>query len=585
MRGPIFHLLWTMLLLIGGTSTVRAQEISFQASVDRNAFAVGGSIRLTLTLTNGRGSLTPPDLGGLVIVQGPFESTNMQFVNGRMSSSMSRTYVLTATRPGSYTIGSAVARIGQGEIRTDPITVEVVAGTSESGDRAQQQAQQRNADLFVTLDLSRRSAVVGQQVLATYTLYSRYPNLELSKVDIPAVAGAWTENVDLGDMRWEDRVATVNGLQYRVAILRKQLLFPQKPGRLTIGPATVECLVNRTFFNRGSRLEAASGTSVLDVAALPSGAPADQSGFAGRLEMDVSVDRTQVKANEAIELTIKFTGSGNLKLLDAPDLDLPQDFEVYDPETTDRITVNAAGMTGGRTFRYLIIPRHEGTYELPAIELSYFDVEKGAYRSLSADPITVEVAPGDGTSEGPSVRRPDQRRLEVLDSDIRYIRTGDLELNPHGDRFLGSAAFWAGIGSPVLVLLAFLAWRRRHQRRSADASGMRRRKAEKVARQRLKEASGALDRNDRSAFYEALHRAMTTYLAGKLDIPEARVERATVQERLGDRPDAAALTDRAMTLIEACELARFAPVEDRPRKELYEQALHLVRDLEETPLA
>ena len=114
---------------------------------------------------------------------------------------------------------------------------------------------------------------------------------------------------------------------------------------------------------------------------------------------------------------------------------------------------------------------------------------------------------------------------------------------------------------------------------------MRRRKAEKVARQRLKEASGALDRNDRSAFYEALYRAMTTYLAGKLDIPEARVERATVQERLGDRPDAEALTDRAMTLIEACELARFAPVEDRPRKELYEQALHLVRDLEETPLA
>ena len=581
MRARTIRLLLFLLLVTGGMSGLFAQEITFQASVDRNAFAVGGSIRLTLTLTNGRGSLTPPDLGGLVIVQGPFESSNMQFINGRMSSSMSRTYVLTATRPGSYTIGSAVARIGQGEIRTDPITVEVVAGATGGGDRSLEQAQQRNADLFITLDLSRRSAVVGQQVMVTYTLYSRFPNLELSKVDIPAVSGAWTENVDLGDMRWEDRLATVNGLQYRVAILRKQLLFPQKAGRITIGPANVECLVNRTFFNRGSRLATSSGSETLEVQELPAGRPADMSGFAGRLEMEVSADRTQVRANEAVELTVKFSGSGNLKLLDAPELDLPQDFETYDPETTDRIAVNAAGMSGSRTFRYLVIPRHEGTYELPPIGISYYDVERGGYRSLKADPVVLEVAPGQGEGGGPAIRRPEQRRLEVLDRDIRYIRSGDLELAPRGRRFFGSAAHLAGLATPLLAFLGFLAWRRRHARMTADVAGLRRRRADKVARQRLKEASAALERDDRSGFYEALHRGLTTYLAGKLDLPEARVDRASVTERLTGMTDGQDLAERSMTLIEACELARFAPVEDRPRKELHDQALQLVRDLED----
>ncbi|MCB0779574.1 MAG: protein BatD, partial [Flavobacteriales bacterium] len=334
--------------------------------------------------------------------------------------------------------------------------------------------------------------------------------------------------------------------------------------------------------NRGSRLEAASGQEQLDVAPLPAGAPTDMSGFAGRLDMEVSVDRTNVAANEAVELTVKFNGTGNLKLLDAPELDLPQDFEVYDPETTDRIAVDAAGMRGSRTYRYLVIPRHEGSYEIPAIGLSYYDVEQGAYRSLSGEPITLVVSAGQGSANsGPSLRKPEQRRVELLDRDIRYIRTGDLELRPHGKHFLGSVGYWAGIGAPTLAFLLFLLWRGRHQRMAADVSGIRRRKADKVARQRLKEASAALERDDRSGFYEALHRALTTYLAGKLDIPESRVDRLVVTERMANVEGGADLADRSMALLEACELARFAPVEDRPRKELHEQALQLVRDIED----
>ena len=383
-----------LLLPLLSTWHTFAQEIAFTATVDRNSIAVGEHVKLTITLVNSRESFNAPDLGGLVIDRGPFESSSFNYVNGRMTSSVSRTWMLTATRPGKYTIGAASVRVGGGVITTEPITIEVAKGSAPPADPGVAQGQGRDPNLFVTISLSKNKAYVGEQVVASYVLYSRYPNIELSKYDLPKLDGFWTEEIDLGDAGWEERPQVINGLQYRVAVLKKQLLFPQRSGRLRIEPMSLTCVVNRSFFSRGTAIDVTSNAVELTALELPPNAPAEFSGAVGELQMNVSADRTEVNADQAIELSVRISGRANLKLLDAPNLTPPAEFEVYDPKVNDKISIGSNGMAGHREFQYLMIPRHDGTYELDGVTFGYFDPKAGEYRTLRSGPLTIDVAPG-----------------------------------------------------------------------------------------------------------------------------------------------------------------------------------------------
>ncbi|MFN8351420.1 MAG: BatD family protein [Flavobacteriales bacterium] len=220
-------LVW--LLLLAGSLPAVAQEITFTASVDRNSVATGDPIKLTLQLNNappGSG-ITPPDFGGLVVVQGPFDQNSFSMINGRTSSSVARTYYLQATQPGDYTIGPATARVGGGSIQTQAIRIKVVKGEGTGPSSATlNEAQKRDPNLFCTISLSRNKAYVGEQIIATYTLYSRYNALQPGDYDLPKLDGFWAEEIDLGETSWDKKPTVVNGLAYNTAVLKKQVLFP-----------------------------------------------------------------------------------------------------------------------------------------------------------------------------------------------------------------------------------------------------------------------------------------------------------------------------------------------------------------------
>jgi hypothetical protein len=555
-----------------------AQEITFTASVDRNQITVGDQVKLTVTLTNSREAFTAPDLGGMVVVQGPFESSSFNYVNGRMSSTVSRTWVITAMKQGKFTIGPARARIGKAVIETDPITIEVAPGNAPRPDTGVAQGQQRNPNLFIAATLSKNKGYVGEQIILTYSLYSLYGNLQPISYDHPKLSGLWSEDIERPPTGWEDELKVINGISYRVAILKQQLLFPQTSGKLTIDPLGMTCVVNRSFFNRGQELKITSNALEFTALPLPSNAPTDFSGAVGELKLNVEADRTQLQADEAMELKVRITGRSNLKLLDAPKLQLPGDFEVYDPKINDKINVNSNGMSGTREFEYIIIPRHEGSYPIPPVTFSYFDTQAGEYRTLQSDPFTVEVSPG-STSGGAIRSRPNARDVEVLDKDIRYIRTGDLDLRPTGRILFGSAPWIAGMAAPTVALIFFLAWHRRHEKETADVAGMRRKKADRVARNRLQEAAKALSDGKREEFYTAMTRALVGYFADKFNVGTAEVNDDLVRARL----EASGLHEVAGQYVRAineCEMARFAPLEARSRQSSYDEAVELIGTIE-----
>ncbi len=561
-------------------STGYGQEITFDATVDRSSAATGDPIKLTLSLSNApmNSSIAPPDFGGLVVVQGPFDQNSFSMMNGRTSSSVSRTYYLQAVQPGDFTIGPATARVGGGSIQTQPIRIHVVKGETAGPNNGQlSQAQKSDPNLFCTISLSKSKVYVGEQIIATYTLYSRYNSLQPGNYDLPKIDGFWAEEIDMGETSWEKVPQTVNGLRYNVATLKKQVLFPQHGGKLHIEPMVLNYRVNAGFFNNGTPVRIQSNSAEVQVMELPP-KPPDFIGAVGELKMEVNVANMTVKANEAIDMSVKFNGHANLKLIDAPKLNFPTDFESYDPKVSDHLTVNGAGMNGSREFQYLVIPRHEGDYNVGPITYSYFDPGSGQYKRMSSALLTFHVEKGDGNAA--AITRPSRTDVKQLDRDIRYIRTGDLGLEPIGHHLFGSLPYIAGMAAPALAFIAFLGWYRRREERMGDAQGSRRRGADRIARKRLKDAEEALNKNDREGFYTAMGKALEGYFADKFNLGVAEVNASTVKEKLGHLENGA-LAKEYGDLMADLEMARFAPFETRSRKNIYDDAASLIRRIED----
>lgn len=576
-----YRTLTSALMACFASLVLHAQEITFQASVDRNEIAVGEALKLTVELTNvaSGGGMSTPDMGGLVVAQGPMESSSFSFVNGRTTRSTSRSWYLTATQPGTYTIGPSKISVGKSTLETDPITVRVSKGAAGGGSNAAtDQAQRRDPNLFCTISLSKSKAYVGEQLIATYTLFTRYRALQPKDYDLPKLNGFWAEEVDLGNESWEPQLRTVNGMQYRVAVLKKQVLIPLRSGKLTVAPMTLNYLVNASIFSSGTPVRIQSNAAEVNVLELPAGKPADLIGAVGDLRLEVTTPKTQVKANEAIDLSIRFQGRANLKLIDAPHLALPSDFETYDPKVNDQIAVNGAGMSGSREFQYLLIPRHEGKYELGALTFSYFDPASGSYKQLRSQPLTFEVAPGDAAA-ATNGGVPSKVDVQRLGSDIRFIRTGDLQLRPKGKFLFGSGAYIAGMALPPALLLVLVLWYRRRQSRLGDQQGQRRRSADHVAKQRLALAAAALGKHDDSAFHDALGKALEGYFADKFNLGVNEVNTAMIHAKL-DAMDQGRTAQAYIDLIEQAQMARFAPLVGKPQRQIYDQAMAIIGRIE-----
>ena len=573
--------LLTIALLLGG-QLLHAQEISFTATVDRNSIAVGEHVRLTLTLTNGGDRFDLPDLGKLVVVAGPQFGSRMSGSPGRMNVAVTKTWIITATAPGRYTIGAAKAAVARGSIQTQPITIEVAKATP-GGDASASRQQRNNANIFITVDLSKSKGYVGEQIGIAYTLYSRYGTLQLEASEIPALNGFWSEEIALGSVSL-DQVVVVNGVEYYKAVIKRQLLIPQRSGKLRIEAGKLTYRANVDWFGRGTRVEVATEPVEFTAMALPVGAPADFNGAVGEVRLEANADRSSVQANDAIEIRVRLSGRSNLKLLDAPTLGFPGDFETYDPKVVDKISVTAAGMSGSREFQYTVIPRHEGHFELGAITLSYFDPQANAYRTLTSDPLTIDVAVGTGGS-GAQAPRTTKSDVVLLDEDIRYIRSGDLQLRPKGHFLFGSLPWIAGMATPALGFLLFVGWHRKRERERGDVEGSRRKRADRMARQRLRDADAALQQGAREPFYTALARALHGYLSDKFALGVAEVNTQELRARFALFTDGAELADACTRLLGVCDMARFAPVEDRPRKDLYEEAVQLIQRIERSTRA
>ena len=534
-------------------------------------------------------------------------STSVQSINGKTTKSVQTTYsyVLRPVKPGKFTISRASAKVKGQDIYSDPVTIEVVAsGASSSGSqssssqgtaRQQSQSQQgvvKDDDIFLTLNLSRTDVVVGEPITATIKIYQRVNVAGFESAEFPTFNGFWSQELE-APTNIEFVRETYDGHIYNSALLRKYILIPQQQGSVRIDPAELICLVNVRVSSAGNsifdgffddyrtvRKKVSSRAVTVNVAPLPSGAPASFGGGVGEFSISAKVSKDTIKTHEAASLLLTISGRGNVSLLETPKVNFPPDMEVYDTKVSDRI--DKGGVSGSKTYEYPFIPRSHGDFVIEPVKYSYYDVSKKKYVTLETPPIPVTVERGNETDAGGVVVSGMQPKdVKNLASDIRFINVKSPDLSPKGRFFVGSAAFWIIFAALVAAAVACWASFRKIAARRADVAGTKNRKATKMALKRLQLANTFLKQNLYTAFYEELHKALLGFISDKLNMPVAELSRDRIAESLKEGNVEERSVETFIGILDACEFARYAPDAGHEAMEAhYRSALDVISSID-----
>ena len=563
-----------------------------------------------------------PSFDGLTVLGGPFTSTSSSFsmVNGSMSHTVkcTYTYALQAYQEGTVHVGSASLTVKGNKITSQPFDIKVIpddgshaapsgGGTSSGQGQSQQNttdSQVSGKDLFLRVIPSKKSAYVGEQVVLTYKLYTKVPVSSVSLSKMPSYAGFWTKDVSDNSGTLKQSSEYINGIEYTTAEIQKVIVVPQRSGKLALDPMTMECIAqirternnnrsmdpfeaffNDPFFNRNIvnvKKELSSQALTLEVKNLPeNGKPASFAGAVGNYSFKSDIDKTELSTNEAVTLTLTVSGTGNVELLQMPEPVFPPDFEVYDPKISTSTNVGPQGLTGTKKAEYLAIPRRAGSFTIPSVEFSYYNSSTDSYEVLSSEPYEIKVEKGSGSDDGGGVFTSNQEDIKYLGSDIRHIMTGDARLKPTHTVFFGSAAYFVALLVLLLLFIVLLFVLKKREQMSKDTAANRNRKADKVARGRLKNAYQHLKAKDQEKFYVEMSQALWGYIADKLGIERSKLSMDTVSETMKGKNVPDELTQQFVDTLNNCEFARFAPGSaEEKMDDLYQRGIDVISKAE-----
>jgi hypothetical protein len=572
--------------------------------------AMGEQFRLTYTISNKDvedfrvGNI--PDAFEVLIGPNRSVQSSYQMINGKTSStsSITFTYIVVATKKGTFTIPPAHVVVDGKTIASNSIKITVSdkgqSGGSNVSPRARDDdgAEMRDAgsrisgsDLFIKVSANKRRVYEQEPILLTYKVYTLVSLTQLEG-KMPDLKGFHTQEVDLPQQK-SFKVETVNGRPYRTVTWSQYVMFPQITGRLQIPSITFNGIVvqqNRNidpfeaFFNGGSgyievkKQILAPGIEV-QVDPLPQ-RPANFSGGVGKFSISAQLDKTDVKANDPISLRVIISGTGNLKLIKQPEVAFPKDFDKYDAKITDKTKLTPNGLEGSMIYDILAVPRHQGKYEIPPIEFTYFDTETKRYETVRSEGFTLSVAKGSGSSSVSDFTG--QEDLQLLNKDIRHIKTGDTRQHSLDDFFFGSTGYLVSIIVLALVFISLFVIFRQRAIENANITKRRAGKANKVATKRLKKASKLMRENKPGEFYDEVLRALWGYVGDKLNIPVAQLSHDNISTRLSERNVNEETISQFIGALDECEFQRYAPGDPKGNmSKVYEKAMTAIEHIED----
>ncbi len=541
---------------------------------------------------------------GLELIAGPYTSqqSSYQMINGHTSSSSSITFTFTvfAAKEGVYTVPAAHARVRGRSAASRPVRITVSGRAKSNGgaprmhqDGGGQQPQMAQAgseitgkDLFIKVTANKRRVHEQEPVLLTYKVYTL---VDLTQLEgkMPDLTGFHSQEIQLPQQK-SFHVERVDGRPYRCVTWSQYLMYPQMTGSLKIPSITFKGIVvqqNRNvdpfeaFFNGGSgyvevkRNIVADGLTV-QVDPLPA-KPTGFSGGVGKFNITASLSEKEVKAGSPITLRVVVGGVGNLKLLKQPVVEFPKGFDKYDPKVTDKTKLTNAGVGGNMVYDFLAVPRNQGKYTIPPVKFIYYDVDANAYKTLQTQSFVVNVTPGDGKGSTESFNK-------VVDNDIHSIKTGTSSSSTSGKLFFDSVAYWICLLLPLLAFVILLVVFRRRAIENSDIVKMRGKRANKIARKRLKRASKLMFDHNTGEFYDEILRTLWGYVSFKLNMPVESLSRDNIKEKLAQRGVGEDIISKFMSALEECEFERYAPGDESGNMEkTFQSAMTAIVEIED----
>ena len=596
-------LLLSVLIFIMSIGTMGAQ-VTFRASAPASVIK-GEQFRLSYTLNKEGRDLRLPDIKGFEVLFGPSTSTSFSqsTINGKTTSesSVTYTYILVANQEGNFDVDPASITVDGANYKSNSLKINVLPPDKNSESQQGGGASQPSAtsagvpaissnDAFIRAIVSKNGVYEQEGFTVTFRLYSVYGQIYFEGAEFPEFDGFMSEEIPIASNQ-QLKLERYNDRNYYTADIKKSLLFPQRSGKITIPSGKLETVFTvpsgkrvSTFFGSQEVMAEVKKTLntnpvTIDVKPLPAGKPSSFTNAVGSYSFNSSISTLETKANEPITIKLEISGIGNSKLIQNPEIVFPTNFETYDPTINNDLQASVNGLTGKKTIEYLVIPRYEGKYNIPAIEFSYFDINSKSYKTLKSSEYNLDIAKGN-PSKAATTSYINQQSVKVED-DIRFIKTETPQYQYRDNHFAGSLGYWLWYIIPTILFVALALLNIKRAKENANIALVKTKRANKAAIKRLRVAEKHLKQHNKELFYDEVLRALWGYFSDKLSIPIAKLTKDNIEAELSVYGIDNSLIDKFMNILNTCEFARYAPATgDTAMDKLYNETISAIGEME-----
>ena len=575
--------------LVLGTFTIQGQ-VSFEAKVSKKRLGLNERLRIDFEMNENGDNFNPPNFINFHVVSGPQQSVSRSWVNGVQSFSKTYTYFLTPKKKGKIVLGQAEVNINGEVYKTSPIEIEIISAVEKPND-PNNTDNIIDGNIHLVAEISKNNPYLNEGITVTYKLYFRNPISisDVQELESPSYGDFWSHLIKIGRAEINMR-GSYKGEPYNEVIWRKAVLYPQKTGKLILEPLTLNLSLNlpsnrKDLFGRRILTQAqkmiTTGKDIIRVKGLPqNNKPDNFSGAVGEFDFDVILNKNALKATESFQVKIKVKGKGNLKLFNLPPINVPNTLEVYEPEHEENIQITVSGMEGFIEDNYTIVPEYQGKYPIPPVKFTYFNPQTASYKTLNSQDLLVDVfdGPQAGSKRANTVVSESKQIIETSENAFRFIKL-NTELTPVNKKiFWMSNRFWILLFTPLLLIITAYLFKFFVFEKTEDASTSKQRKAQYLAKKYLSSAKKVF--HNQILFYEALERALHNYLKAKLKIETTELSKSKIEILLLDKKVKKQTALDYVSVIENCELARYAPGSSVNIQSDFEKASRLIATID-----
>lgn len=611
-------ILLTLFLLII-LNKVGAQSMVFRAEPNLEVVGIEDRLIISYHLENFPSLEASPkvDFGPFTLLSNPYVTSSHQRnnINGKITSKVVLTYIyeLKPEQIGTFQIPAAEVTVKGKKYSSNSLTIQVVEGSLQPKRSMQpsnpfgnhpslfddfeetiRQMREEYAasmerlnsrsrtdyreftedklqqNIFIKQEVDQTKVYQGAPVFVQYKLYTRLPmNVSISK--LPDLRGFWNEDFKLPENQ-EPTLEVVNGKEYQVFLLKKSVLYPQLHGQLQLDPAEAKGAVGvaelytdqwggRFVAQKEVEVHIKSQATTLNVMQLPAlpGNIKQYNGAVGDIKREISVESSEMDINEPLILKITYSGTGNLALITAPELSIPEGLTYADVESYQNYDLTPLGLSGTVTFEYHIYGDETGNFKILIPEDAAFNLSNQQYESLREEIIDFQI-----TGAFPESEKMQEEKMVFF----KKIK-GRTPYNSGAYTWVLLTSFLIGISCiPTSAKAQY--WKGILMQRW----NLKMDHPHKEALRRLKKAEVFMKSEQSTAFYEEISKALLLFISDQYNLPLASLNKDTYKTVLLNQSIPYEQWSNIEQVIGECELNLYAGGYHNavPLKETYEQA-------------